>query len=199
MKIADLLRAKCDNVSTLNKFRKWGIIMSVVDLLASQLGRNDEEPNIELAHKLIHAENDAGIEEIIENLTCQDKKIQYDCMKVAYEIGQVKPELISKYVLTFIELLKSPNNRLVWGGMMALATIAEVASETIMAHLTILKSAMKVGSVITIDKGVLTLAKLAAVSKENNDVIFPILLHHLENCRPKEIPQHSESTVSRNR
>ena len=169
--------------------------MSVVNLLASQLSRNDEVPNIELAHKLANEENYTGIEEIIENLTCKDKKIQYDCIKVAYEIGQVKPELISKYVLSFIELLKSRNNRLVWGGMTALATIAEGASETIMAHLDILKSAMKVGSVITIDKGVLTLAKLAAVSKENNDVIFPMLLHHLENCRPKEIPQHSESTL----
>ncbi|WP_417898077.1 hypothetical protein ABN702_17680 [Bacillus haimaensis] len=79
--------------------------------------------------------------------------------------------------------------------MTALATIAEIASETIMAHLDTLRSAMKVGSVITIDKGVLTLAKLAAVSKENNDAIFPFLLHHLENCRPKEIPQHSESTL----
>lgn len=169
--------------------------MSVVNLLASQLSRNDEMPNIELAHRLANEENYTGIEEIIKNLTCKDKKIQYDCIKVAYEIGQVKPELISKYVLTFIELLKSSNNRLVWGGMTALATITEEASETIMAHLDILKSAMKVGSVITIDKGVLTLAKLAAVSKENNDVIFPILLHHLENCRPKEIPQHSESTL----
>ena len=169
--------------------------MSVLNLLASQLSRNDEGPNIELAHKLANEENYTGIEEIIENLTCKDKKIQYDCIKVAYEIGQVKPELISKYVLTFIELLKSRNNRLVWGGMTALATIAEGASETIMAHLDILKSAMKVGSVITIDKGVLTLAKLAAVSKENNDVIFPMLIHHLENCRPKEIPQHSESTL----
>ncbi|WP_068985782.1 MULTISPECIES: hypothetical protein [Lysinibacillus] len=169
--------------------------MSVVNLLASQLSRNDEGPNIELAHKLANEENYTGIEEIIENLTCKDKKIQYDCIKVAYEIGQVKPELISKYVLTFIELLKSRNNRLVWGGMTALATITEEASETIMAHLDILKNAMKVGSVITIDKGVLTLAKLAAVSKKNNDVIFPILLHHLENCRPKEIPQHSESTL----
>ena len=169
--------------------------MSVVNLLASQLSRNDEMPNIELAHSLANEENYTGIEEIIKNLTCKDKKIQYDCIKVAYEIGQVKPELISKYVLTFIELLKSPNNRLVWGGMTALATIAEGASETIMAHLKILKSAIKVGSVITIDKGVLTLAKLVAVSKENNDVIFPILLHHLENCRTKEIPQHSESTL----
>jgi hypothetical protein len=100
--------------------------MSVVNLLASQLSRNDdEEPNIELAHKLVNEENFTGIEEIIENLTCKEKKIQYDCIKVAYEIGQVKPELISKYVLTFIKLLKNRNNRLIWGGMTALATIAE--------------------------------------------------------------------------
>jgi hypothetical protein len=169
--------------------------MKIVNLLASQLGRNDEEPNIELARELANEENHTGIEEIIENISNKDKKIQYDCIKVAYEVGQVNPELISKYTLTFIELLKSRNNRLVWGGMTALATIAEVASETIMAHLETLISAMKIGSVITVDKGVLTLAKLAAVSKENNDVIFPFLLHHLENCRPKEIPQHSESAL----
>jgi hypothetical protein len=169
--------------------------MSVVNQLASQIGRNDEEPNIELAHKLASEENYAGIEEIIDNLSAKDKKIQNDCIKVAYEIGRVKPELISKYALNFIELLKSRNNRLVWGGMSALATISEEASETIMAHLHTLKSAMKAGSVITIDKGVLTLAKLAAVSKENNKEIFPFLIHHLENCRTKEIPQHSESTL----
>jgi hypothetical protein len=169
--------------------------MSVVNQLASRLNRNDEEPNIELAHTLVNEENHAGIEEIIENLSSKDKKVQHDCIKVAYEIGQVKPELISKYAQTFIELLKSRNNRLVWGGMTALSTITEESSETIMAHLHTIKSAMKIGSVITIDKGVLTLAKLAAVSKENNDVIFPFLLEHLENCRTKEVPQHSESTM----
>ncbi|MGM0752621.1 MAG: hypothetical protein ACQET6_11855 [Bacillota bacterium] len=169
--------------------------MSAVNQLASRLNRNDEEPNIELAHTLAIEENHAGIEEIIENLSSKDKKVQHDCIKVAYEIGQVKPELISKYGLTFIELLKSRNNRLVWGGMTALSTITEESSETIMAHLQTIKSAMKFGSVITIDKGVLTLAKLAAVSKENNDAIFPFLLQHLENCRTKEVPQHSESTM----
>ncbi|MEH7387953.1 hypothetical protein V7147_21530 [Bacillus sp. JJ1521] len=169
--------------------------MSVINQLASHLGRIDEEPNIELAHKLAKEENHAAIEEIIKNLSCKDKKVQHDCIKVAYEIGLVKPELIGKYVLNFIELLRSRNNRMVWGGMTALSTIAEVAAETIMEHLDKLKSAMKIGSVITIDKGVLTFAKLAAVSKENNDIIFPFLLHHLETCRPKEIPQHSESTL----
>jgi len=167
--------------------------MTIVILLASQLNRNDEEPNIELAHKLANEEDHTGIEEIIENLSCKDKGIQHDCIKVAYEIGQVKPELIGKYAPTFIALLKSRDNRLVWGAMTALATIAETASEAIMAHLDTLKRAMNTGSVITVDKGVLTLAKLAAVSKKNSDEIFPFLLQHLKSCRPKEIPQHAES------
>ncbi|MFC5406471.1 hypothetical protein [Cohnella soli] len=169
--------------------------MSIVSLLASQLGRNDEEPNIELAHRLANEEDHAGIEEIIENLACKNKAIQHDCIKVAYEIGEVKPELISKYAQTFIELLTSRDNRLVWGGMTALATIAEAASETMMAHLNTVQRAMKLGSVITVDKGVVTLAKLAAVSKSNNDEVFPFLLDHLANCRSKEVPQHSESTL----
>ena len=79
--------------------------------------------------------------------------------------------------------------------MSALATIVVEAAETLMADVDTIKNAVKKDSVITVDKGVLTLAKLATVSKENNREIFPFLLHHLENCRPKEIPQHSESTL----
>ncbi|MGG1677854.1 hypothetical protein ACIFOT_19120 [Neobacillus sp. NRS-1170] len=51
--------------------------MSVVNLLASQLSRNDDVPNIELARELANVENNTGIEEIIENLSSKDKKIQY--------------------------------------------------------------------------------------------------------------------------
>ncbi len=69
-------------------------------------------PNIELAHKLANEENYTGIEEIIENLTCKDKKNHYDCIKVAYEIGQVKPELICP---DFYRVAKKRNNRLVLG------------------------------------------------------------------------------------
>ncbi|MCM3627219.1 hypothetical protein M3194_07565 [Paenibacillus glycanilyticus] len=169
--------------------------MSVVKLLASQLSRNDEEPNIELARKLASEENFASIQEIMDNLSSKDKKIQHDCIKVAYEIGELQPELIGPYALTFIELLKSRDNRMVWGGMTALSTIADVASETMIEHYHQLIDAMKTGSVITMDKGILTLSKLAAVSKENNRMIVPFLLRHLENCRSKEIPQHSESAL----
>ncbi|MBS4196836.1 hypothetical protein [Lederbergia citri] len=169
--------------------------MTIIKKLATQLNRKDEEPNIELAHELVNTSNHDGIKEVIQNLSNKDKKIQQDCIKVAYEIGEIEPELISEYALIFIELLKSRNNRLVWGAMTAISTIAQVSSEIIMEHIETLFSAMKTGSVITIDKGVLTLAKLAAVNDQNNKRIFPFLLTHLETCRPKEIPQHSESTI----
>ncbi|MGE8205468.1 hypothetical protein ACQKP0_12965 [Heyndrickxia sp. NPDC080065] len=169
--------------------------MTIVNKLASQLNRKDEEPNIELAHELVDKNNHEGIKEVIQNLSNKDKKIQQDCIKVAYEIGEIKPELISDYALVFIDLLKSRNNRLVWGAMTTLSTIARVSSEIIMKHIETLFSAMKTGSVITVDKGVLTLGKLAVVNKQNNERIFPFLLTHLETCRPKEIPQHSESTI----
>lgn len=70
-----------------------------------------------------------GIKAVIENLHNKDKKIQNDCIKVAYEIGELAPELVSGYASTFIQLLNSLNNRLVWGAMSALATIAYYSSD----------------------------------------------------------------------
>ncbi|MTH54738.1 hypothetical protein GKZ89_15145 [Bacillus mangrovi] len=169
--------------------------MPILNMLASQLGRKDEEPNIELAHQLANSEDAEGIKEIIENLSNKEKKIRHDCIKVAYEIGKVRPELTASFAPDFIGLLKSHDNRLVWGGMTALSVIADRSAENIMENLDTVKQAILAGSVITVDKGILTLAKTAAASEQNRQSIFPFLLSHLETCRPKEIPQHAESTL----
>lgn len=169
--------------------------MTVLTRLASQLDRKDERPNIELARELMEYNNIAGIQEIIENLASRNKKMKIDCIKVAYEIGRVKPELICDYAEMFIDLLKSPNNRLVWGAMQVLSTIAEISAITLMKHLHTIKQAVKSGTVITTDKGILTLAKLAAVNEYNHKTIFPFLIEHLKTCRTKEIPQHAESIL----
>ncbi|QCR30971.1 hypothetical protein [Lysinibacillus sp. SGAir0095] len=169
--------------------------MTVLTNLASQLNRKDERPNIELARELMETNNIEGIQEIVENLANPSRKIKVDCIKVVYEIGKVKPELISDYAEIFINLLKSPNNRLVWGAMQVLSTIAEISAIVLMKHLHTIKLAVKIGSVITTDKGILTLAKLAAVYEQNHKRIFPFLIEHLKTCRTKEIPQHAESTL----
>lgn len=136
-----------------------------------------------------------GAQEIVENLSNPNKKIKSDCIKAAYEIGRVKPELISDYAEIFLDLLKSPNNRLVWGAMQVLSTIAEISAIALMNRLHDIKLAIKIGSVITADKGILTLATLATVNEQNHERIFPFLIEHLKTCRTKEVPQHAESIL----
>jgi len=69
--------------------------MSVIDRLASSLGRRDSVPNQELAQELSKTKNADEIRELIENLNNKDRKIQSDCIKVLYEIGYIAPELIA--------------------------------------------------------------------------------------------------------
>ena len=87
--------------------------------------------------------------------------------------------LIRQYVMTFLELLLSKNNRLVWGTMTALAEIAHLESKTIHKYLELVKSAYRSGSMITRDQGITVFAKVC-------------LMEHLKNCRPKEVAQHAE-------
>jgi hypothetical protein len=170
-------------------------MMSVLNRLASSLGRRDEAPNQELARDLAANKDKAGIREIAENLWNRDKNIQADCIKVLYEIGYLEPELIADYTEDFAKCLRSKNNRLVWGGMTALAEVAKANPDAVFNYLDQIKKAKETGSVITVDNAISTLAYTAAANDKYNKDIFPYLLKHLAGCRPKEVPQHSEKTL----
>ena len=169
--------------------------MSVLNRIAHFQNRRDEVPNQELARELAEQKDREGIREIAENLWNKDKHIQADCIKVLYEIGYIDPSLIAEYAEDFLKLLRSRNNRLVWGGMTALSTIAEICAEELFSHLQELHNAIERGSVITVDGGILTLAGIASVREEFRQAIFPYLLNHLKTCRPKDVPQHSEKSL----
>jgi hypothetical protein len=168
--------------------------MSVLNRLASSVGRRDEIPNQELARDLAARKDRAGIREIAENLWNKDKKIRADCIKVLYEIGSIEPKLIADYAGDFVKLLRSKNNRLVWGGMTALNEVAKANPDVVFKYLDEIKKAKETGSVITVDNAVSTLA-YTAVTEKYNKAIFPYLLKHLSACRPKEVPQHAEKTL----
>src|SRR5262245_60591642 len=169
--------------------------MSVIDKLAHSLGRRDEVPNQELARDLAAKKDAKAIHEIAENLWNKDKNIQADCIKVLYEVGYIEPKLIADYAEDFVKCLKSKNNRLVWGGMTALAEVAKANPDAVFKYLDDIKKAKEIGSVITVDNAISTLAFTAAASDKYNKAIFPYLLKHLSACRPKEVPQHSEKTM----
>lgn len=169
--------------------------MSVIPRLASSLGRRDEVPNQELARHLAEKEDKAGIREIAENLWNKDKNIQGDCIKVLYEVGSIEPQLIADYAEDFARLLRSKNNRLVWGGMTALGEVAKANPDAVFKHLNEIKKAKETGSVIAVDNAISTLATIAAANDPYNKDIFPYLLKHLSSCRPKEVAQHSEKIL----
>jgi hypothetical protein len=164
----------------------------MLEQLACSLGRNDEIPNIELAARLCENEDKIGIREIVSGLKHKDKAIANDCIKVLYEIGERRPDLIAEYANDFIALLSSRNNRLVWGSMTALAAIADLNPDEIYKNLEMILSSYQHGSVITVDNSITVLAKLCKVSSVYMEHIFPLLIDHLKNCRPKEVPQHAE-------
>ena len=168
--------------------------MSALNRIAHLQNRRDEVPNQELARDLARQKNREGIREIAENLWNNDKNIQADCIKVLYEVGYIDPSLIAGYAEDFLKLLRSRNNRLVWGGMIALSTVAELRADLIHTHLDQILKAMNSGSVITVDNAVKALA-LAASKDAYREAIFPHLLEHLRTCRPKEVAQHSEKSL----
>lgn len=169
--------------------------MSVLERIAFYQNRRDEIPNQELARELAQTRDMPGIQEIAENLRHKNSQIQSDCLKVLYEIGYLAPELIADYASDFLKLLKSRHNRLVWGGMIALSAIAEIAADEIYPYLADIQKTMQRGSVITIDAGIVTLAKLAGTNDERRRTILPYLLEHLRTCRPKDVPQHAEKIL----
>ena len=169
--------------------------MSVLNKIAYYQDRRSDVPNQELARELAASKDRAGVHEIAENLWNKEKSIQSDCLKVLYEIGYLDPTLIAEYVGDFLKLLKSRNNRLVWGGMIALSTVADFKADEIFPHFDEIVDVMNKGSVITMDNGVKALALVASKNAAYNQKIFPFLLDHLSTCRPKEVPQHAERTL----
>lgn len=168
--------------------------MTVISLLASSQGQNGEILNIALAHEIVKENNKVAVKELIDGLNSKDKNIQSDCIKTLYEIGYVKPDLISEYYRDFIMLIGSKNNRLVWGGMIAISTITPIKHKEIFAALDKIIEVVAKGSVITIDCGVVILSGL---NRFNNytDKTEPLLTDILWNCPIKQLPMYIEKSL----
>ena len=167
----------------------------MIEKLASLNGRRDDELNVILAESLAAGGDTDGVREIAEELQKENPQTAGDCIKVLYEVGSRKPELIADYAEEFIALLTSKNNRLVWGAMIALGEIADLRPEKVFSGFDSIRKAYEKGSVITVDNSITVFAKLCGAGTKYEKIIFPLILKHLEHCRPKEVPQHAERAL----
>ncbi len=168
--------------------------MNAVSQLASSLGRRDDEPNKAFAVRLAQSGDKSTILELIDTLKNKDKKLQSDAIKVLYELGLLKPELISPHCEVFVRLLNGKNNRLTWGAMEALHTIAKSEPKSICAVLPQILDAAERGSVITRDHAVGILAVLGA-KKGYADEAIPLLIDLINSAPVNQMPSYAESAA----
>ncbi|MBD3362279.1 hypothetical protein GF362_01010 [Candidatus Dojkabacteria bacterium] len=170
--------------------------MDIRNSLASQNDRKDEKLNIQLAEKICQKNQREAVKELIEFVFGEESKsIQSDAIKVLYEVGYRKPELIQNYVFEFIDLLSSNNNRLVWGAMTALGTIAHMKADEIWKRKEEVINAIEKGSIITRDWGIRVLANVSAEKERYRKKFFPLLIQYLKKDRPKDIAKNSVSII----
>jgi len=167
---------------------------SIIDQLASSLGQRDEQPNIALAVKIAKSGNKDHLHELFSLLGGKKPALRNDAIKVIYEIGERKPELISKHVTDFISLLKHKDNRLKWGAMSALSSICKTQPKLLVPFIVDVVEAMDEGSVITRDHGVYILSYIAALPKYHKDCM-ELLLEQLEKAPVNQLPMYAEKTA----
>jgi hypothetical protein len=163
--------------------------MSVLDRLASALGRNDERPNVELVEVLVASADRKAIAALAEALGTGPVAVQNDAIKVLYAIGQRAPGLVAPHAEAVFALLRSKNNRSVWGALSAIDTMAATVPGGVAARLGDILAAADRGSVIAKDKAMSTLSKLAQAGEAK---AMPALLDRLESAAPNQFPMYAE-------
>lgn len=169
--------------------------MSILEKLASSLGRSDEQPNVELAAELAARADKAAIAELAKALASAPKPIRHDAIKTLYEIGALKPDLIAPHAGTFLDQAKGKDNRLVWGALSALDAVAIVAPNVIVANLPAILDAADRGSVIAKDKAVSMLARLSAPPTSSRTA-WQRLIDILRTSADNQTPMYAEMALS---
>ena len=168
--------------------------MAVIDKLSSSTGKRSKEVNKALAKEIADQGDRKSIIELFELLKNKDRNIQSDSIEVLYETGYLRPDMIADYHEIFAELLNNKNNRLIWGGMIALSSISKIIPEVIFKALSSISKAVDKGSVITKDAGVAVYANLATVKSQKAQVL-PMLFDELKQCPDKQFAQYAEKSI----
>lgn len=168
--------------------------MTVIDQISGKNGKRPKEKNKIVAGEIARKVDKKAVVELVTLLSHKDKTVQSDAIEILYETGYIDPACIAVHCNDIAALLNSRNNRLVWGAMIALSSIASVAPERVFDHFPLIQKSVGRGSVITKDAGVALYTHLAKVKKYRSAVL-PLLFAELENCPIKQFPQYVEKAA----
>ncbi len=168
--------------------------MKITSRLASGQDRRDEQPNIELAEEIAKTENRAAVRDLLDIVQNGTRPLRHDAIKALYETAERKPHLLADNVAIFIDMLGSKDNRMVWGAMSALAALAAIAPEQLMASIETILEAADRSSVISKDKAMALLATLNT-DPRYHDILMPVIFTRLMNAATNQTPMYAELTA----
>lgn len=104
----------------------------------------------------------------------------------------IAPSLIAKYAEIFLQFLESKTNRMVWGAMIALSTIAGEVPKDIWPHRGKILELIKTGTVITNVAGVKTLINMSKAEDCFYNDLFEELFQLQKDCRDIDFAKRAE-------
>ncbi len=157
--------------------------MNYINEISFYLNDRSEDSNKRLAARIVNENIEDAVTELVNYLFDKNKTIASDCIAVLYHVGYEKPEMIVNFSEVFCTLLSNKNNRMVWGGMIALATISEIAPDVIESYIEEILRIFREGSLIS---QVWAYKTITTISKDSNyyNKYIDFLLDVLESTRP---------------
>gem|GEM_PF-3838883 len=171
--------------------------VNIEDRLSAALGHGDDVPNIVLAEEISRECDAAGIVELVRLLNEGSRDQQKGAIKVLYEIGERVPTLISKHSEVFFTQMVGIDFRLVWGSLMALASISLVEPRLILSRIEDICSAADASSIIAKDQVFNIFWNLFDIEPKYIPDLVPILLRRLEASPIHQFPSYAEKALQK--
>ncbi len=128
--------------------------------LGSVLGVRHTKADIALGQDIAARGAGHELDGLVELLDEPD--VASSAIKAIYECGYLAPELLVPHLPVFRALLDASNNRMVWGGMIAISCVAKADPQAVWAHRERIELALRNGTVITQMSAVHALTAVAA-------------------------------------
>lgn len=160
--------------------------------LSSGVGRKDQLPNKELADKIVRNMDPGLLEQLIMFYqTRPGEKLENDIVMVLKEVSCSRPDLLSRYIPRFFDILKSSSNQQVWGAMTILSRLVQIDPDSIYDKLELIVDSMEKGSVITRDHGFSIMCHLYSID-EYRSTIHPLINEELLKSPDNQAGQYAE-------
>lgn len=150
-----------------------------------------EEECAAIAARICTAKDGAGVQALVRQLYTSAPAAA-ESMRVLQHVAERRPDLLVPHATEITDCLAGHAPRMVGGTMVLLASIADLCAPELMGRLPLLIRTYKNGSVVVVDSSITVFAKLCAADERYERSLFPMLLLHLNACRPKELPQHAQ-------